>query len=84
MRRVPVRQASSCRSRFAQSSRSPAKIRKTVVLLPMKPGKVERREFEYVRHGYIREHNKEAKPFVWTKPAETILAKLRRLPASIE
>jgi len=33
---------------------------------------------------YIREHNKDAKPFVWTKPAETILAKLRRLPASIE
>jgi transposase len=33
---------------------------------------------------YIKEHNKSAKPFVWTKPAETILAKLRRLPASIE
>ena len=24
---------------------------------------------------YIREHNKTAKPFAWTKPAETILAK---------
>ena len=33
---------------------------------------------------YIKEHNKSAKPFVWTKPAETILAKLRRLPASVE
>ena len=32
---------------------------------------------------YIREHNKSSKPFVWTKPAETILAKLRRLPACI-
>jgi hypothetical protein len=33
---------------------------------------------------YIREHNQQAKPFVWTKPPETILAKLRRLPASVE
>jgi transposase len=32
---------------------------------------------------YIDQHNKSAKPFVWTKPAETILAKLRRLPASL-
>jgi transposase len=32
---------------------------------------------------YIKEHNLHAKPFVWTKPAETILAKLRRLPASL-
>jgi transposase len=29
---------------------------------------------------YIREHNGDAKPFVWTKPAKTILAKLSRLP----
>jgi hypothetical protein len=29
---------------------------------------------------YIRGHNAEPIPFVWTKPAETILAKLRRLP----
>jgi len=29
---------------------------------------------------YIREHNKNAKPFVWTKPADVILAKLQRLP----
>jgi len=33
---------------------------------------------------YIREHNGSAKPFVWTQPAETILAKLRRLPVSFE
>lgn len=33
---------------------------------------------------YIRRHNRSSKPFVWTKSAETILAKLRRLPASIE
>jgi transposase len=33
---------------------------------------------------YIREHNRTSKPFVWTKPAETILAKLRHLPASLE
>jgi transposase len=33
---------------------------------------------------YIREHNKNPKPFVWTQPAETILAKLRRLPASLQ
>lgn len=33
---------------------------------------------------YIREHNRAAKPFVWTKPAKTILAKLSRLPAPSE
>jgi transposase len=33
---------------------------------------------------YIRSHNKAAKPFVWTKPADTILAKLSRLPAPSE
>ena len=32
---------------------------------------------------YIREHNTTSKPFVWTKPAETILAKLTRLPVSL-
>jgi transposase len=30
--------------------------------------------------GYIREHNKTANPFIWTKPADAILAKLSRLP----
>jgi transposase len=30
---------------------------------------------------YIREHNRSPKPFVWTKPADVILAKLNRLPA---
>ena len=29
---------------------------------------------------YIHQHNADPKPFVWTKPAETILEKLRRLP----
>jgi transposase len=29
---------------------------------------------------YIKGHNKDAKPFVWTKPADVILAKLQRLP----
>ncbi len=29
---------------------------------------------------YIRKHNGDAKPFVWTKPANTILDKLNRLP----
>jgi transposase len=33
---------------------------------------------------YIQEHNKDDKLFIWTKPVETILAKLRRLPVSIE
>jgi transposase len=30
---------------------------------------------------YIRDHNRAATPFVWTKPAPTILGKLARLPA---
>lgn len=29
---------------------------------------------------YIREHNKTANPFLWTQPADAILAKLSRLP----
>src|SRR5262249_5146746 len=29
---------------------------------------------------YLNEHNNDPKPFVWTKPAHTILAKLDRLP----
>ncbi len=33
---------------------------------------------------YIREHNKAPKPFVWTKSADTILAKLSRLPLPSE
>jgi len=33
---------------------------------------------------YIREHNKAPKPFVWTKPADTILAKISRLPVASE
>ena len=30
---------------------------------------------------YLKEHNDDPKPFVWTKPADLILAKLDRLPA---
>ena len=33
---------------------------------------------------YIHEHNRSAKPFLWTKPADTILAKLTRLPVPSE
>jgi transposase len=33
---------------------------------------------------YIREHNGSAKPFVWTKPAKTILTNLKRLPVLSE
>jgi transposase len=33
---------------------------------------------------YIREHNQSPKPFVWTKPADTILASLNRLPVPSE
>jgi hypothetical protein len=29
---------------------------------------------------YLKEHNDNPKPFVWTKPADDILAKLSRLP----
>ena len=29
---------------------------------------------------YIRDHNGQAKPFVWTKTAEVIFEKLSRLP----
>ena len=33
---------------------------------------------------YLAEHNDNPKPFVWTKPADAILAKLNRLPVSSE
>ena len=29
---------------------------------------------------YLKQHNDDPKPFVWTKPAHVILAKLERLP----
>ena len=29
---------------------------------------------------YLNEHNRDPKPFVWTRPARDILAKLTRLP----
>jgi len=31
---------------------------------------------------YIRDHNRDPKPFVWTKPADVILGKIARLPGS--
>jgi hypothetical protein len=31
---------------------------------------------------YLAEHHADPKPFVWTKSADTILAKLHRLPVS--
>lgn len=36
-----------------------------------------------IRH-YIKNHNGQAKPFVWTKPAKVIFDKLSRLPAPSE
>ena len=30
---------------------------------------------------HLKEHNNDPKPFVWTKPANVILAKLDRLPS---
>ena len=33
---------------------------------------------------YIHEHNPDPKPFVWTKPANTILAKINRIPVPSE
>lgn len=41
-------------------------------------------DLEHAIAGYIREHNKTAKPFLWTKPADTILAKLTSLPVPSE
>jgi transposase len=41
-------------------------------------------DLENAIQGYIRHHNRSPKPFVWTKPADTILAKLKRLPVPSE
>ncbi|MFZ0255513.1 MAG: IS630 family transposase [Gammaproteobacteria bacterium] len=41
-------------------------------------------DLQHAIRRYIREHNHTPKPFVWTKPAETILAKLNRLPVTSE
>ena len=30
---------------------------------------------------YLKDHNDDPKPFVWTKPAKDIIAKIDRLPA---
>jgi transposase len=37
-------------------------------------------ELQAAIHRYIAEHNDDPKPFVWTKPADDILAKTRRVP----
>jgi transposase len=37
-------------------------------------------DLQAVIHTYIRNANADPKPFVWTKPAKSILAKLRQLP----
>ncbi len=41
-------------------------------------------DLEQAIAAYIREHNNSPKPFVWTKPADAILAKLSRLPVPSE
>jgi len=38
-------------------------------------------DLEHAIARYIREHNASSRPFVWTKPADTILGKLSRMPA---
>jgi transposase len=41
-------------------------------------------DLEHAIARYIGEHNRSSKPFVWTKPANAILAKLTRLPVLSE
>ena len=41
-------------------------------------------EFEDAIRRYIADHNRQAKPFVWTKSADQILEELSRLPAPSE
>ena len=41
-------------------------------------------ELQQAINRYIREHNDASKPFVWTKTADGILAKLQRLPVPSE
>jgi len=41
-------------------------------------------ELEDAIRRYIQDHNRQAKPFVWTKTADEIFAKLSRLPAPSE
>ena len=33
-------------------------------------------------NAYLAEHNASPKPFIWTQPAEAIMAKLDRLPVT--
>ena len=37
-------------------------------------------DLQTVINRYLKQHNDDPKPFVWTKPADVILAKLDRLP----
>ncbi len=39
-------------------------------------------DLQHAIRSYIRDHNRDTKPFVWTKPADVILDKLTRLPGS--
>ena len=39
-------------------------------------------DLEQAIRRFIRQHNKAPKPFVWTKPADTILAKISQLPVA--
>jgi len=41
-------------------------------------------DLQHAIRRYIREHNRSPKPFVWTKPADVIFAKLSRLPVASE
>jgi transposase len=39
-------------------------------------------DLQHAINRYIQEHNRDPKPFVWTKPADLILAKISRLPVA--
>jgi transposase len=41
-------------------------------------------DLQHAIRRYINEHNRSSRPFVWTKPAEAIVAKISRLPVSSE
>ena len=40
-------------------------------------------ELQAAIHRYVAEHNDDPAPFVWTKTADQIIAKLKRLNASV-
>jgi transposase len=41
-------------------------------------------ELQAAINRYLEDHNDDPKPFVWTKSAETILAKTQRLPEPLQ